>query len=494
VIDKGADHLMAVLTWAALLPVVVWRMREIGLPPVVIVFATWIIGTSGRLLYLQSTVTYRDGPQFVGLDQAVETGMRVLLVCSMLFVLGYVGRTLLEGRPRGFVSGLPRGASRTREVGIGGTDHRALARLTVGAYPLALAAIIGFLWLRFSGIPNLEELFVVSSGLRSFEIMENVTGNASALLALRVPAELVVFVWLWWVIKHKYASIWWRVVGGAAVLLGTLMSAFCGVLVGSRLDVVKPLLLCVWGWALVAKVRLRRALLAGVAAIALVAPIIYLQGELREDWARGETSRGAALPSFGEAISDLLVKLGATGHFVAVERTGYIAEYVFSGLNEFPPGGSLVLGIVGLVPRFVYPDKPTIHEGNFVAEEIAGIYTGGGMPAGLVGGLLLNFGVLGLLGLVAYGWALAYLDSQAARAARDLRAFMVVMTFAVPIAFDLLQSGIATTITEVVVKGAVLLIVLRLVTTRGAMLPRVEGGWGAVDVGTPNVRRIGGAS
>ena len=96
--------------------------------------------------------------------------------------------------------------------------------------------------------------------------------------------------------------------------------------------------------------------------------------------------------------------------------------------------------------------------------------------------------------MVAYGWALAYLDSQAARAARDLRAFMVVMTFAVPIAFDLLQSGIATTITEVVVKGAVLLIVLRLVTTRGAMLPRVEGGWGAVDVGTPNVRRIGGAS
>jgi hypothetical protein len=204
-----------------------------------------------------------------------------------------------------------------------------------------------------------------------------------------------------------------------------------------------------------------------------MAPLLYLQGEIRSNWGERGAYLGDSMPGVLRAMEDLAVKLGATGHFVAVERTGYIAEYVVSGLNEFPLGGSFVLGIVGLIPRYFYPEKPTIHEGQFVAEEIAGVYSGAGYPAGLIGGLLLNFGIIGLLALVPYGALLGYVDTQAVRARRDLRAFLVVMAFGFLVTFDLLQSGIATSVTSIIVRGAMLVLLWRAITKRGGSMSRV---------------------
>jgi hypothetical protein len=464
-IDWGS-HLLGVISWVSFLPFLLWRLREVSLPPIGIVFCVWVLGTSARLFYLQDVLSFKEGAAFVDLAQSVETGLWVLCISSLLIALGY-SASLMIGRS---AIGLPRGRDGRRFWPAAGeseeVDVQVLRYVGLVAYSLGLSAICGFLWWRFGGWPGFRQVFATSSATRSFELAEGVTGNAAGLLALCWPAELVSWIVLWWAVNERRTTVAKKVGALAVFLAGLLLSMSVGIVLGSRWGTIKPLLMSGWAWALLVKARFAVAGVVVIGSAVAAAPILYLQGEIRANWQEGEAVLDQVVLNPLEIGRELILKLGETGHFVAVERTGYISEYVLAGLNEFPLGGSFVSAIVGLVPRAVYPNKPVIHEGVFVAERIAGVYSGAGYPAGLIGGLLLNFGPLGLLALIAYGASVAYLDGQAGRAAREPRAFLVVMTFGVVITFDLLQSGIATSLVTIIVKGGVLAVISRIVIVR----------------------------
>jgi hypothetical protein len=97
-------------------------------------------------------------------------------------------------------------------------------------------------------------------------------------------------------------------------------------------------------------------------------------------------------------------------------RIGYgsmlstVVSAVDDGIIEYQHGATLWPAFVWFVPRWIWPDKPTMSIGGWYAVTVLGWIPGGGEAAvTLPGDLYLNFGIFGvLLGMFAYGILLRF--------------------------------------------------------------------------------------
>ena len=450
--DPGALLLATILCWVpiglAMLATKGWRVPGV----VIIVLGNWVLGSTVRLLYLTAAPDGTRIPPFTTLERSVHFGMAVLAVAGILFSFGYLVARVHGAKTKSAPQNKPTGSGMLR------LDGR-LLHLGFIAMLWSWSCVGGYVALRFGSLPSLLEIFEISSQYRSFDVGEGGVGNNVFVLTAMVPSEIVCMAILWAIVKSQSERILYKYVGWALIVGLTAASMAGAILLGSRWHTIAAVLVIVWGYIVLRRISLGRAAGMVALAVALIAPLVALQGVLRATASGDDTAGFEGLLS---AWSSFALALAQSGHFLAIERQGYIAEYVVEGLNTFPFGGSFALGFLALVPRIVWPEKPVIHEGLFVADEIAGNFSGAGFPPGLIGGLLLNFGPLGLIGIVIYGAIVGALDKRLDDAQTNYRSFLVFLTFGLLVGFDTLQSSIATAIPQALIRAGALYFVLWL--------------------------------
>ncbi len=473
----GDDVLLQVFAFVVVLPVALAAIAKNGLavPGVsFLVLGNWVIGTHVRLVYLGADTGNVRIPTFTTMEHAIGVGLVVLGFASLLFFFGYVTygrRKLVSCRVGRYPGGVEDISRLDRRVLLMGAGAVVWAWFWVGLYVAV----------RFGTSVDFWSLFVVSSAYRTFEISAGVFGNNAGILAPLIISDIVGAYLIFALLvgargRGVGVAIGWVLVAG---IFGAAVTK--GLLLGSRWLVLKPVLVLAWGHAILRGVTPGRAL-AAVGSLALVgAPVVVMQGLVRRAAEEGKIGNVGETPTLVESLAQLTRWIGETGHFLAVERVGYITEYVILGFNEFPFAGSFAAAALAWIPRAIWPDKPQIHEGVFVADQIAGHFSGAGFPAGLIGGLLLNFGALGILGMIPYGWLVRWLDERANKARGDVRSFVIVMTFGFVIGFDMLQSSIATSIVEIVMRFGGVLFVMVLFPRQSRRAGALRAGWtGAV--------------
>jgi hypothetical protein len=252
--------------------------------------------------------------------------------------------------------------------------------------------------------------------------------------------------------------------GGAIWMLGVLLGLKSGVQSGSPQRVllwtaalaVYPLFMLLmggflsYGSAAVIIVVSVMAILARSYARAAVgitlATFVGLTGfvnyfEHRDDFRAsvwGGAPMGTRLDSIGEMIDSFhFIDLGSDRDLIALDQrlnqnmfVGLSAARLQDGQAEYLKGQSVTDGLISLVPRALWPNKPVKGGSGTIVAEMTGMRLNEDTSWG-VGNVMefyINFGVAGVIGgFFGLGWLLGFLDYQAAAAERrgDLRRLMI---------------------------------------------------------------------
>lgn len=165
-----------------------------------------------------------------------------------------------------------------------------------------------------------------------------------------------------------------------------------------------------------------------VAVLGLNVFVNYFQG--REEL-RGAVWGGAPLEERVSVVADIVrnfewIEPTNDSHIAALDQrlnqnffSGLSAERIHEGQSEFRYGHSLWEGVMALVPRILWPDKPVFAGSPKVVAETTGLLLNEDTAWG-VGNVMefyINFGIPGLIGgFFVLGWALGTLDRKAATA------------------------------------------------------------------------------
>lgn len=435
------------------------KLGVLKTPMLIVIMVNLFVGVVLRAIALANGLGTIEAPH---LDEweAVRLGLLVIGIASVLAFLGYViGRWQRKSNA----------VERRDEIARRRWDETlSLAKCSVLAGMCALAAVSAY-WFSTAarGLPYLDPVYVFFevSRFRTYDI-GGMEGNDAFLGVVTFFGNQIGAVLIWKAVAGsdrrnvEYASY------AVLVSVVTLSAAVPGLLAGSRFGVFATVATFMVGWAVVrGRVGWKYVVGAAVSLLVVIA-VIALQGRIRME---GDQIKVEQALQIRDAMWNVLDWVGTSGHFLAVDRVGYIADYVMRGENTFPTGGSLVAALLAFIPRRVWPEKPTIHEGVFVAEVVYGHFTGAGYPPGLIGGLLLNFGVLGLLLMPLFGYAAARVDGLAERARVDLSAFLRWTALWWSVGVDILQSSLATGVVVVVVKMGTAALVWRAIGGRGPL-------------------------
>ena len=124
------------------------------------------------------------------------------------------------------------------------------------------------------------------------------------------------------------------------------------------------------------------------------------------------------------------------------QLVGLAVERLDMGVVEYASGQTLGTMILGLIPRAVWPDKPTIGGGGTIVHDFTGLefQEGTSVGAGQVFEFYVNFGSLGVIGgFLLWGWLCGRMDLRAIECLRQGNQRRFLFWFL--IALTLLQSG-----------------------------------------------------
>lgn len=430
---SGFDVGLAMLAAAPMLLLLAfydWRMSA----TLMLILVNLGVGVVLRVFMLKEGLgVYAERPD-LSTAEAVRIGFFVVFLSAVLMSIGYgiARRSAGGGDPRAY-----------------GSDTASISRVRVVLIALAIALLSGatvayLVSVRGAGFALADPIGLLweLSRVRTYTVGDVARGNDAWISVLAALDLAVAGICMWLALAGRVGrqgprtQLLWLAMGMVVI------AALPGIFHGSRFGVVAAAVSTAIGYLVLGGVVRWRTTIAGTLVAGLAGVVVALQGRLRQSEVADIGISSAA--DLGELLEELLLIVATSGHFIAVDRIGYIAEYVLSGANEYPLAGSFLAIPLAFIPRRLWPEKPDMHEGMFVAEEIYGSYTGAGFPAGLIGGLLLNFGPLGLLGMALYGYAAGRLDEQASGARRSAAAFMRWIMLWWSVGMALLQSSITT--------------------------------------------------
>lgn len=73
-----------------------------------------------------------------------------------------------------------------------------------------------------------------------------------------------------------------------------------------------------------------------------------------------------------------------------------LVNLVSDGAMPLQMGREYITGMVALIPRFIWPDKPISFD-YFLKDELGRVFDGGGLPSTIIGSLYINFGIFGVI-------------------------------------------------------------------------------------------------
>jgi hypothetical protein len=116
---------------------------------------------------------------------------------------------------------------------------------------------------------------------------------------------------------------------------------------------------------------------------------------------------------------------------------GLAAARIQQGQVDFLNGASVVDGVIAVIPRAMWPDKPTSAGSGQVVADMTGLHLNEDTSWG-VGNVMefyINFGIPGVVvGFVLLGWLIGMLDFRAAAAERRADFKTVILCFTPAIA------------------------------------------------------------
>ncbi|MGI8803855.1 MAG: O-antigen polymerase [Solirubrobacteraceae bacterium] len=242
-------------------------------------------------------------------------------------------------------------------------------------------------------------------------------GNLAVDFSILVILNFYTVGLLMWLCWHPPTTPVGRI--GLALAITQLVGFYA--LLGSRTLVLVPILLTV-----VARNELHRPWRLGVLTLASVLAVLFSAGYLGTRESSRQTSFAQLLPNIPKYALDVRAILNSEPVFDDyLEETNYIP-----GHAPYRYGGEFGQGLLGEVPRVLYPDKPESNDLTFRELLWANRFSAG-RPVGAAGEFYRDFGIPGilvgalLLGILARGLA-GLRAREGGPGGRSLRAAMFV--------------------------------------------------------------------
>ncbi len=213
-------------------------------------------------------------------------------------------------------------------------------------------------------------------------------------------------------------------------------------------------------------------------AIAAVVAVGFL-GQLRD------IRHGSEDIEIGSSLIESGLGLMQRPYFMDIGKTSVIVNRVPEDV-DYLYGRSFIAIFVAPIPRTMWPEKPIVRIGPFVAEEIYGRITNSGIPPGFVGELYLNFGAPGVfLGMALIGALMASLYRKACARPQDWLFQVVYAISLFSIMFSLLSADFVLLISQLFRFGVPIFLAWlvlkprqrrKIVRTRTARMPVADTG------------------
>lgn len=385
---------------ASLVPVVIsaasvlmTRTRDL-FSPLSIIFYMIFIGCFAKTLVLLFFDPDGIALQFSLANRPYEIlygGIQLLTIAMISMLAGYL-LYLLATKTRS------KSSYKVSDIKKLGLDQTALR--IAGILILAISAVA---FLRISSELNLVRA-IAEGSISTKRIHESSIGEAprgSALGYLRLFAQtipqILFFMFLVAYYKQNQLFKWPDFI--LMILLG-FMACLVPFLTSARLELVYLFLTAL----LIRHFAYKRITIFQAALVSITLLIgLGLLGQLRE------VRTGTESIQIGASLTETVLETLERPYFMDVGKTSVIRDTVPSDVN-FIGGHSFMLVFYAPIPRTLWPEKPTIRIGPFVADEIYLREDDAGIPPGFIAELYMNFGILGVVfGMFLFGLIISWL-------------------------------------------------------------------------------------
>lgn len=380
-------YLLIILVLGVLPPVLAFyaaRLEGAGnvASPLKVLGWTLLLGYTLKSLYLIYALS--TGAPFrteeISRD-VIHIGQLATVIGTLSFLFGYVW----------FLTVTSRVMQPIRVAGRPTIDPRLLY------YPL-LGISIALMVYYFVKMGFVEQLVTLNLSPTKFFIVES-TGVTTSLGYLTIGGDLIMVFAVYYFVFAKRLSLF------NIYTLSILFIGLCYFMASRRNGVLIMIIL----FLLIVGARrlnLRRVLRAKhYIAVGCVLLVLSFASQIRKQ-------QGASVSSLdlGIAIEVSIQHAMEGAYFLDPAKTAAIMrEADRQGIVHY--GDSFVRTLLVPVPRVLWPEKPAIRMGPYVAQDLLGIPTQSGIPPGVIGELYINFrwpgivlgmGLLGLLSAVAW--------------------------------------------------------------------------------------------
>lgn len=386
---------LCVVAMVAVVLIVRHQSPSMGLPAAYL-FLTMLVHLPGAVAHALPWATF---PFTI----YTEIGIRLTAIGALCFVMG-----VWLARRKGVA----------RENRIFRPDTRFLLFCLVGGWVLTLV------WRFLRAIPTASSIVDNASRLWVIGIMLALPANIS---------ERKFGAVLFWLASMSVFGVWLLVFGGF-LTHSTRLNVLCLV----PLVVLTPRIWKVGG----------AMLIVIYLGMSLFVSYFLVRDDIREQLRKG----GSLVERWHEStriISEFQwIDLRNPKHLNALDKrlnqnhfVGLAAERLRKGAVEYRNGQTLVDGVLMLIPRAIWPNKPLKGGSHGIVAEMTGMYVNEKTTSFGVGNVMefyINFGMPSLvIGFLAMGFVLGKLDYWGARACQE-RDFLRVITTLLP-AFALVQ-------------------------------------------------------
>lgn len=359
-----------------------FETKGVGPSPMKIMGWTWLFGYTIKSIYLSYAVEHHlpFRPDWIAL-YVIDNGQLAILLGVMTMAIGYVSTTLTLDRFNN-ITPVPNPLS---------VDIRIIY------YPL-LALSLVLLGLFFRQMGFIDQILNLRFVATKFFVSES--GERSALGFLSIGGDFLVVFFIYYIVMARKLT-WINIYTLSMALLA--VSLF----LSSRRNGILAIIILLMIVYAVRKMNANvLARLLRVGAVVLILVGVSFSSQIRNSAGDGQT--------LGQL--DVMVALQATAthalegaYFIDPAKTAAIIETMESR-EDFFWGASFLGFVIAPIPRVLWPEKPSVRMGPYVAQELFSFGSAAGVPPGAIGEFYINFGWPGIAaGMALLGAFLAFI-------------------------------------------------------------------------------------